>query len=63
MFLNIRPDLIAEKISIEDDVSLSEYRIDKVPDIQEIVPDKTGSKVIYRRSGNLRWVSVELPPK
>lgn len=60
--LKYPPDLIAEKISIEDDVSLSEYRIDKVPDIQEIVPDKTGSKVIYRRSGNLRWVSVELPP-
>ena len=60
--LKYPPDLIAEKISIEDDVSLSEYRIDKVPDIQEIVPDKNRQQSHLPQKRKLTWVSVELPP-
>ena len=55
-------DLIYEGSNIADDVLRSEYRIDSVLDIEEVAPEISGGKISYLRNGNVRWVSVDLPP-
>ena len=46
----------------EGDVSLSEYRLDKVPLAADVAPTDVSARVIYRRNGNLRWLTVEQEP-
>lgn len=56
--LQYPPDLTA--IEAEGgDISLSEYRIDKVPLATDVAPSEVSARVLYRKSGNLRWLTVE----
>ncbi|MGI9338258.1 MAG: hypothetical protein ACR2P4_07115 [Gammaproteobacteria bacterium] len=56
--LQYPPDLTAIEAA-GGDVSLSEYRLDKVPLATDIAPSDVSARVIYRKSGNLRWLTVE----
>ena len=63
--LQLPPDLLSTARGVEATVSLSEYYIQSIPTIEpeEVVVDKPAAKVAYRRDGNLRWVTVDLPPE
>ena len=67
------PDIISDALTsdadaaAEDDgVSLSEYRIDAVPEAAEagsVAPDARSAAVSLAGAGNLLWLEVELPPE
>lgn len=56
--LQYPPDLTAIEAE-SGDISLSEYRIDKVPLATDVAPADVSARVLYRKSGNLRWLTVE----
>ena len=58
--LRYPPDL--KSVGEEGDVSLSEYRLDKVPLAEDVAPTDVSARVIYRRNGNLRWITIEEKP-
>ncbi len=60
--LQYPPDLTAVGGAESGEVSLSEYRLDKVPQAADVAPADVSAKVVYRRSGNLRWLTVEEEP-
>ena len=67
------PDLIsdaressAEEEESADGVSLSEYRVEDVPEIagpDAVAPESRSAEVALKGGGNLQWLESELPPE
>lgn len=62
--LQYPPDLIAAGTDVEGTVSLSEYAIRSLPEINDEVAEEISpaAEVAYRRDGRLRWIAVKQPP-
>ena len=59
--LQYPPDLIASNSNIKGTVSLTQYTIDSIPNLEEKeIAVQNAVNVVYRRDGATRWVQVDL---